>query len=263
MHLDDFNFRSLMIAGAAKLLSRAVITSFTLFQFGIAGANEISRLVDASGGSSSNGNYLNIGAIGEGGPVGSNSNGELLNYSGFMQGFVALPPIAGPNSLERASASALKVRWTDLLTNDSVGPNGGPLQILGLGAPTSGLATLTSDAVYVYYTPNAGFTSPDQFTYYLTDAGGVSATGVVQIGIKNNPGATPQVALGVDIIGGTGDVLARFVGIPGFTYRIQEADTLVAPVWQDAGSTTADSRGDIELQFTPSFSPAFFRVVYP
>lgn len=54
---------------------------------------ETANVLDAGGGVSSNATYTNTGAIGQGGPVGSNASAINRNHSGFLNAFVLHPQL--------------------------------------------------------------------------------------------------------------------------------------------------------------------------
>ena len=55
---------------------------------------ETAREVDAGGGVSSNGSFTNLGAVGQGGPVGCNASLNHRNQSGFLNSFLLHPATA-------------------------------------------------------------------------------------------------------------------------------------------------------------------------
>ena len=60
------------------------------------------------------------------------------------------------------------------VTDNDNDPEGGDLTVTELEGPTNGTLTLTSDGSYTY-TPDAGFTGNDQFTYMVCDDGSPQA----------------------------------------------------------------------------------------
>lgn len=68
-----------------------------------------------------------------------------------------------------------------VLLNDS-DPDGDAFTLTGVGAPAYGTAAMNADGS-VQYSPAPNATAPDSFTYTITDATGLSSTGVVTISI--------------------------------------------------------------------------------
>jgi len=69
-------------------------------------------------------------------------------------------------------------------------PNGDPLTVGTLGAPSKGAAVLNGDQT-ITYTANSGATGTDTFTYTLSDGRGGTATGSVTVSVTPN---SPPVA---------------------------------------------------------------------
>ena len=75
----------------------------------------------------------------------------------------------------------------DVLSNDG-DPDGDPLTISAVGAAANGQAGVNPDGT-IAYTPNAGFSGTDSFTYTVTDPGGLSDTATVSVTVTpSTPG---------------------------------------------------------------------------
>jgi len=71
-------------------------------------------------------------------------------------------------------------------------PDGDPLTVTNVGQPAHGTASCTADG-HCTYTPDAGYTGPDSFTYEISDGGG-SAAGQAEAGradVASAPSARP------------------------------------------------------------------------
>lgn len=89
------------------------------------------------------------------------------------------PPKAEPDSYSTAMDTALVVPAPGFLANDS-DPNGDTFSATAGTQPAHG--TLSANVAGAFtYTPRAGFTGTDSFTYTVTDRNGASATGTVTI----------------------------------------------------------------------------------
>ncbi|MDA7511232.1 Ig-like domain-containing protein, partial [Verrucomicrobia bacterium] len=112
-----------------------------------------------------------------------------------------------------------------VLTNDSIGGDGGVLSVNSNTNPSNGTLSLSGNGSLAY-TPNFNFSGTDVFTYTIEDADGSSATATVTITVNPlpdgpgavddeyfvNQGATLTVALGSgvlqnDLLGGDGGAL--------------------------------------------------------
>ncbi len=71
----------------------------------------------------------------------------------------------------------------DPRTNDS-DPNGNPLTITAATNGASGVVTITGGGAGLTYTPNAGFSGSDSFTYTISD-GGLTATATVSVTVSS------------------------------------------------------------------------------
>jgi len=115
----------------------------------------------------------------------------------------------------------------------------------------------------VSYTPLAGFTNADSFTYTINDGHGGSATNTVAVGIQvdNDPSQNLIIASL-----NNNSVLIQGSGIPGRTYRIQYRLPLISPLWQDlsgASSLSANAKGWFQFADTSGTSAREYRSIYP
>ena len=94
---------------------------------------------------------------------------------------VVLPPVnTSPLTVRDAVVTPRDTPVTiDVLANDT-DADGDPLRVVGLTQPLHGSVVLEADQS-VTYTPAAGFTGIDDFTYTISDGRGGRATGVVSI----------------------------------------------------------------------------------
>ena len=170
------------------------------------------------------------------------------------------PPVAGNDTVERSPTTSLKVRLSTLLANDS-DADGDTLNIT-VSSTSAGNATITVSGGWVFYTPAAGFTNADSFTYTITDGRGGSAVGTVTVAIKVDN--APSQNLVITVLGND-QFRIDGSGIPGRTYRLQHSDTAGPFDWQDltGGSVTADSLGRFQYTDTSTATTRFYRSVYP
>jgi hypothetical protein len=134
----------------------------------------------------------------------------------------------------------------DAVTLDSVTPasaNGG---------------TVALNAGVVTYTPPAGFTGSDSFSYTISDGNGGTATASVLVLVEPNPLAAHMLPSAfVD-----GGFQLNFSGYPSAMYNLQRAESLTGP-WIDLGSVTVDASGNgTLLDPNPPPGNAFYRAVY-
>jgi hypothetical protein len=87
------------------------------------------------------------------------------------------PPVANADSASTASGTAVTI---DVLANDT-DANGDPLSVIGV---TNGVrGTVANNGVNVTYTPNAGTSGTDVFSYTVADGRGGTASGSVTVNV--------------------------------------------------------------------------------
>ena len=169
-------------------------------------------------------------------------------------------PVAGSDSLVRYATQGVKVRLATLQTNDS-DDDSDALSVV-VSSTSASNATVTVVSGWVFYTPAAGFTNADSFTYTIDDGHGGSATNTVAVGIQvdNDPGQNLTI-VSLD----NNSVLIQGSGIPGRTYRMQSTESLSPVNWQDltGGALTADSNGRFQYTDSSVSSQRYYRTVYP
>jgi hypothetical protein len=170
------------------------------------------------------------------------------------------PPVAGADTIERYPTGTVKVRLTTLLANDSDADSDSLNITVSTTSVNSG--TVAVSGAWVFYTPAAGFTNADSFTYTITDGNGGSTTGTVTVALKVDD--APGVNLVITDLG-NGSFRIGGYGIPGRTYRLQSTDSLTPTNWQfvSGGSVIASSTGYFEYTDTPGAGSRYYRTVYP
>ena len=101
---------------------------------------------------------------------------------------VMLPPVA-------VAASATTPQGTPVLIDVLAHDGGTGIALTAVGAPTNGTAVIQNGQIL--YTPTAGYTGPDGFSYTITGLGGATATANVAITVTSvivPPVATPITA---------------------------------------------------------------------
>ena len=171
------------------------------------------------------------------------------------------PPVATVDTMQRTSTNSAKVLLSALLANDS-DADGNAFAFVSL-SPTGAIGgTVSLSGPWVYYTPPAGSTNGDSFTYTIADSFNATATGTVSVTIQSAPVPAPNLEIR-DLANGS--FLLRFDGIPATTYRIEWTDDVALAGWQTLGSSTADAFGAFTLIDTPPGGQPrrFYRSVHP
>ena len=170
-------------------------------------------------------------------------------------------PVTGSNTVTRHETTGAKVRVTALLANDS-DPDGDTLSLYSVAATSGQGGTVATNNGWVFYTPPAGGTNADSFSYVITD-GTLQATGLVAVVIINDTNAAQNIELSQNL--GAGGFQTSFFGIPERTYTIQYTTNLASPGWQPLGTAAANATG--WFQFTDAAGtnppPRSYRSTYP
>jgi len=169
------------------------------------------------------------------------------------------PPVAGNVTLYRNPVLGVKVQLATLLTNAS-SPDGDTLA-LSVSSTSASNATITVSGHWAFYTPPAGFTNADSFTYKVTDTYGGSATGTVTVAILVDNSQSQNLVITNP---GSGGVLISGNGVPGYQYRLQYS-VVPGPAyfWQTLTNVTADGTGKFEYTDTSGDLTRFYRTAYP
>jgi Bacterial Ig domain/Immunoglobulin domain/Immunoglobulin I-set domain len=171
-------------------------------------------------------------------------------------------PVPGDVVVQRSPGAGVRINLNDLLAAAS-DADGDPLSIFAVSANSIEGGTVSLVGPSIYYLPPMGLAGSDAFTYTLSDGhcDGTSV-GAVLINVRTD-GSTVSRAAIYPVPDGSVQVI--FDGTPGTVYRIQSADTLAPPDWQDVTNLTADQYGTyIYVDWPATNGPVrFFRSVNP
>lgn len=111
--------------------------------------------------------------------------------SGLLVEFANQPPVAANDFYQMNAGFTLTVPAPGVLANDT-DPNFEPLYAYVITPPNFGTLNLSPTGGFLY-TPNAGYSGMDSFTYRAEDIGALSSSATVTIAIGNQPPvATPD-----------------------------------------------------------------------
>src|SRR5581483_4660408 len=114
----------------------------------------------------------------------------------------ASPPVANSDSYTTTQGQALTVAASGVLGNDT-SPSGNPLSATKVTDPAHGVVTLNANGSFTY-TPNAGFSGSDSFTYRASDGVLNSNTATVSITVTPS-GGSPVTIWSPSTLPGTAD----------------------------------------------------------
>jgi Big-like domain-containing protein len=159
------------------------------------------------------------------------------------------PPNRAPVAADDEALTQMNTAVTiDVLANDS-DPDGDALTVSAVGQPANGSAS--TDGAGVTYTPNAGFSGTDVFTYTASDGNGGSDTAQVTVRVNAPPQAQDDAATTNEDQAATIEVLAN-------DHDPDSGDSLtVSAVGQPAhGSASANADGTVSYVPDPNFHGA-------
>jgi len=176
------------------------------------------------------------------------------------------PPAAGPVFAARSPAGSVKIPVAQIIAAAPDPDAGDIVTLVSVGNPTTPAhGTAVISGANVFYTPTAGDTNPDTFSYTVTDNHGAQATSTVTITVTGSNGAVAsQITKQTRAANGT--VSLSFAGVPGYTVGLQFTSDLMLP-WVNLGPLTMNAVG--QATFTdsahplPGFPNVFYRLIYP
>lgn len=188
-----------------------------------------------------------------------------VNFLGADAGSVVevlvnTPPVAVDDVMERGLLTDGKVLLSVLLSNDT-DADGHLLQLVSMAAVSAHGGAVAVEGDWVHYTPAAGWTNADSFTYRVADAYGATAEGTVQVTVTNGVVDAPNLHLSV---ASPGVLLLRFDGVPGQTYRVEWAGD-PSGLWSLLGEAMASETGAFEITdaVAGGAGSRFYRCVSP
>jgi len=189
-------------------------------------------------------------------------DGNFLGTTGLLSApqVIDSPPVAGPVTLYRGPGSGVQVTIANLLTNVSA-LAGDTVTLVGVSAASANGGAVTTNNGWVFYTPAAGFTNTDTFTYLVTDGWTPAVAGTVTVDITVD--TEPSRNLAITTLGNSSIEIGG-QGLPGRTYIIQyTTNALPTTSWLTLGTVTADSSGAFVLVDANVSGLQFYRAIYP
>jgi VCBS repeat-containing protein len=159
-------------------------------------------------------------------------------------------PVAGDDSLSVVSGNTLDVAAPGILANDSDG-DGDTLTASLVAGPANGSLTLNADGS-LSYTPNAGFTGADTFTYMANDGTGDSNVATVTIDVQA-AAPVPRNVVGVNDRYELEQDTTLSIAAPGVLANDTDADSdaMTAELFSDVQHGTLVLNADGSFDYTP------------
>ncbi len=201
----------------------------------------------AGGGSSEASAYAMTDTIGQP-AIGTASSASYALAAGFWPDYGAAPVAAamilGTKVDQTAGLPIIKL----LLRSSD--PNGEDLRVVAVsgGSLSGGIVVRVGDIIE--YTPPAGFTGTDTFTYLIADTGGDTAEGIVTATVSGGASGGSYNHLAFEVIGG--DMRLTFLGIPDLRYALDRTYDLTPPInWVPQFTNQAAANGYLIYTNTP------------
>ena len=167
--------------------------------------------------------------------------------------------LPGTDNAAHDPGAPLKIRIATLLSND-----GAELEFVSANETSAQGATIVVADGWLIYTPQAGDTGADHFTYTVRSAQGGLLNFTVNVGVI--PADAPVQEAESITKQPDGSQRVVFSGVPGRIYRIQSSDELGSGAggWVDRGSKQAEEDGRFEfVDAVPLPGKRFYRAVFP
>ena len=101
-----------------------------------------------------------------------------------------------PNTDPKANDDSATTPFNTAVTLNTVGndtdPEGDDLKITSVQQPANGTAVISADGKRIVYTPNAGFTGTESFSYTISDGNGGSDSATETVTVGDRPNTDPK-----------------------------------------------------------------------
>ncbi len=196
---------------------------------------------------------------------------QLTDGEGGVSDMVELPvainrrPETGPDTIVTLVNAPVVTLMERLLANDG-DPDSDEFSLHAVPEVTEAGGLLVLVGGELTYTPPADFAGVDSFDYVLVDARGGLAAGRVTLKVLVDKMMAIDLLSAIDpeLAGaGSNDAVVHLAGFPGRTFRVEAADDLAQPVWDDLGLATVDEHGLLKFIDPSTYQRArrFFRLI--
>ncbi len=177
----------------------------------------------------------------------------ITNVAGSVTSSVATltvrrPPVAGTDAFEAPLGITVTVPTTTLLANDT-DPSGEAINFAAVQSPSvGGVSVWVTSGKVTYFGAYSGTT--DRFTYTITNASGLTATGIVNVTLTGSLPATNQLAM-QPLAGGA--LRLMYLGHATFRYALDRTHDLAPPLtWEPLETNWAGAQGYVVFTNAPS-----------
>jgi YD repeat-containing protein len=122
----------------------------------------------------------------------------------------SVTPNHGPTAVNDALTAGYSAATSLAVRSNDTDPDGDPLTISAVSAPSHGVASIASDGLTVLYTPVTGYFGADSLTYTINDGRGGYATAIVTLTVPQEVNAAIEyLVVGAATAGESGHEIGR------------------------------------------------------
>jgi autotransporter-associated beta strand protein len=204
--------------------------------------------------------------VGGNGVSGGDTSSLIISTSNTLDLVVASaaqPPVIGNSVTNTVISGDMWQIAISTLSNSAAwsDPNSDTVILSSVGPSSTNSVSVTNDANNIYYT--VPVTVSDKFSYIVTDATTLTATGMVYLVVT--PAVSPIISL--PAVNGSGNPTFSGTGASASTvYGVESTTSLSGiPVWIEAGTTTTDGSGNWSFTDVNQTNPPtiFYRLYNP
>jgi autotransporter-associated beta strand protein len=173
-------------------------------------------------------------------PAGLEWDTNRLASDGILSVIAFAPPVVANLQAETETDKPLVLSAAKVLARCS-SPDGEVISLAEVSATSTNGGTVSLAAGQITYTPAAGFTGTDAFSYLVRDARGAQASALVIVTVKNSGGQSLNL---VSLSKNGSAAVLSFAGIPGREYLVQTTtNSIPATNWWNVSTNTAGTNG--------------------
>jgi hypothetical protein len=170
------------------------------------------------------------------------------------------PPVASPVTCGRAWGTSLRIAIAPLIATNTSDPDGDARVLFGIGTSTNN-SYLATNSSSILFAPTNNL--PESFTYVVRDLRASyrpgdtiqTATNWITVVITNAISSVQSITPT-----GSGGIVVRFAGVPGYAYDVESSTNLAAGSWTVVQTTNAPVNGVWEyFDSNPPIPTAFYR----
>ena len=170
------------------------------------------------------------------------------------------PPVAAAMTLDVPAGETGVLPLAKLLRRAS-DANGETLRVAAASGSSAQGGAVVLGADDLQYTPHAGFSGGDTFSYVIADTGGDTAVGLITVTVAGSGSAVGFNQLSLVVNGG--NVRLTYAGIPTLRYALEVTHNLTPPVvWTPVVTNTTAANGGLVFTLADPGAGSYYRTRY-